>query len=120
MWPALSERRATSLYLTSELGVKGQHDEFHLEKATELGAVLVSQNQQHFAPLYKRWQAENRAHAGIVLVRQNDPIGAKIERLDRVARILTPAAAGNQLMYLAQFETDEKARSLLVSLTSEP
>jgi len=108
------------LYLTSELGVKGQEDELHLEKATELGAVLVTQNQQDFARLYKRWQAEDRRHAGIILVRQKDPIGTKIDRLDRVARILTGAAARNQLMYLAQFDTDEDARSIVASFTSGP
>lgn len=41
------------VYVTSDLGVKGQDDELHLETATRLSAVLASQNQQ-FAPLYHR------------------------------------------------------------------
>src|SRR6185437_874789 len=84
------------IYLTSELGVEGQHDEPHLEKAAQLGSVLTTQNQKHFAPLHARWRQQGRDHAGILLVRQMDYIGQKIERLARAARLLTSEAAQNQ------------------------
>jgi len=96
------------IYVTSELGVRGDNDNAHLERAAELGAVMVSQNQQDFAPLHHRWQAEGRSHAGILLM-ASLYIGHKIERLDRVARLLTPEAAQNQLMNLRGFDTEERA-----------
>ena len=105
------------IYVTNELGLEGVADDAHLVRAMELGAVIATQNQQDFAPLPHRWQAEGRAHAGILLVRQNDPIGMKIERLERAARLLRPAPAHNQLMYLGQFNTEENGRSYVISLT---
>ena len=45
------------IYLTSELAMEGETDEAQLDKATQLGAVLASQNQQDFAPLHYHWQA---------------------------------------------------------------
>src|SRR5437867_2068684 len=43
------------IYLPSELGVGGQADELHLAQATELEAVLVTQNRRDFAPLHHKW-----------------------------------------------------------------
>src|SRR5689334_12034398 len=77
-----------SVYLPSELGTAGQEDEQHLETATQLGAVLVTHNQQDFAPLHHRWERAGRSHAGIVLVRQQVGVGVKLASLERVARLL--------------------------------
>ena len=103
------------VYVTSDLGVEGQDDEPHLEVATRLGAVLASQNQKHFAPLHHRWQARGRRHAGILLT-QWLPIGQRIERLERAARLLTPGAAANQFMFLDSFKTEETGLTFIASL----
>jgi predicted nuclease of predicted toxin-antitoxin system len=104
------------LYVTSELGLKGQQDQAHLEAATTLGAVLVSQNQRDFVPLHRRWQALGREHAGIIITPQV-PIGIRIKRLERAARLLNPEAARNQLMELNLFETEELGQAYVISLS---
>lgn len=55
------------IYLTTELGLERAGDEEHLARATELGAVLATQNQKHFETLHHAWQAQGRSHAGILL-----------------------------------------------------
>jgi hypothetical protein len=107
------------LYLPKELGVNGQDDEPHLATAASLGAVLVTHNQQHFAPIHHRWATEGRSHAGIILAIQDVPIGTKLVSIDRAARLLTPAIARGHLMYLKMFATEELARLFILSLTSQ-
>jgi hypothetical protein len=104
------------IYVTTELGLKGQADDAHLATATGLGAVLASQNQKHFTPLHHRWQAEQRRHSGI-LVTHWLPIGARIQCLERAARLLTPEVAANQLMVLDMFATEVKGLTFVASLT---
>jgi hypothetical protein len=103
------------VYVTSELGVEGQHDAPHLENATRLGAVLASQNRKHFEPLHYRWEAGGRRHAGILTTRQL-PITQKLQWLERAARLLTPELADNQLMDLAMFSSEERALTYVASL----
>lgn len=71
-----------------EFGLGRADDGVQLAKATELGATLASQNQKDFEPLHHAWQAEGKPHAGILVTHQTD-VGAKIERLERAARLLT-------------------------------
>jgi hypothetical protein len=104
------------VFVTSELGVEGQDDQLHLEEATRLGAVLVTQNQRDFARLHHRWQAEGRAHAGILLVAPRQPVSTKLACLDRVGRLLTPESARNQLMVMAMFESETLAHDYVTSL----
>ena len=104
------------VYVTTELGLKGQDDEVHLATATELGAVLATQNQRHFDPLHDRWQAEGRTHAGI-LVTPQVRIGLRFQWLERAARLLSPEIAQNQLMKLPMFSTEEKGHLYVASLT---
>jgi len=103
------------IYVTTELGLGGADDEVQLAKAEELGAVLASQNQQHFEPLHHRWQAEGRTHAGILVTHQVR-IGLKVRWLERAIRLLTPELARNQLMKLPMFESEEKGLLFVSSL----
>ena len=103
------------VYVVTELGLSAVDDDVQLAKATELGAVLVSQNQRHFEPLHHRWQAEGRSHAGILVTHQVR-IGLKIQRLERAGRVLTPQLAQNQLMKLRLFETEDRAQLFVASL----
>lgn len=104
------------IYVTSDLGVEGQVDALHLQTATELGAVLASQNQRDFAPLHHRWQATGRRHAGLLLTHHLE-IGLRIECLGRAARLLTPELATNQLMILDLFETEELGTNYVLALS---
>ena len=106
------------LYLPSEIGVAGQADELHLTTAAGLAAVLATHNQKHFVPLHDRWQSEGRSHAGVILVRQRDDTGLKVGALLRAARLLTPEAPANQLMYLQMFNTEAGARGVRGQLGS--
>jgi hypothetical protein len=108
------------IYVTSELGVRGDDDDVHIERATSLGAAIATQNQQDFAPLHHRRQVEGRPHAGILLLPQSEYIGRKMERLERAARLLTAEAAHNQLMNLGGFDTEEHGLAYVVSLTPAP
>jgi len=101
--------------VSAELGLDRADDEAQLAKATELEAVLASQNQRDFDPLHYRWQAERKTHAGILVTHQIR-MGLKVQWLDRAARLLTPDTARNQLMKLPMFETEERARLFLESL----
>ena len=105
------------IYFPAELHVAGQSDELHLATATRLGAVLVTHNQQDFAPLHHRWRAAGREHAGIILVVQEEYIGTKLACLDRATRLLTPEAALGQLMPFQMFETEERALAYVASLS---
>jgi hypothetical protein len=104
------------VYLNSEVGLGGRDDPSNLEAATDLRAVLVTQNQKDFSPLHHRWQAEYRRHAGILLL-PHIQIGLKIQYLERAARLLTPEAAENQLMELMLFDTEESGLLYVASLT---
>jgi hypothetical protein len=105
------------IYVTNELGVTGQSDELHLRDATNLSAVFATQNERDFVRAHRQWRADGRNHAGILLTRQLPDVGTRVERLERAARILTPAMAANQLMRLDLFATEEMGRNYAASLT---
>lgn len=107
------------IYLARQFGLERADDEVHLTKATELGAVLVSQNQKHFDRLHNDWQAQGRSHAGILDTHQLDT-GPMMERLERAARLLTPELARNQLMKLSMFKAEGLAQLYVQSLASSP
>jgi len=105
------------IYLISELQLLGRDDPFQLESATGLGAMLVTQNQRDFVPLHHQWQAKGRRHAGILVTRWL-PIGTRIERLERAARMLSPSIAENQLLQLDLFATEQQAQIYIDSLSA--
>jgi hypothetical protein len=105
-----------TIHVPSELGTAGQADELHLKAATDLGAVLVTQNQRDFVAIHHRWYEEGRRHGGILLVPRPRTIGAKIAAVERAARLLTPQIAAGQLLELALFDGQEQGRMYIASL----
>lgn len=103
------------IYLAREFGLEQADDDAQLAKATELGAPLATQNQRHFEPMHKVWQADGRTHAGILVMPQLDP-GRARAWLERAARMLTPDLARNQLMKLSMFRTEESGQLFVLSL----
>jgi predicted nuclease of predicted toxin-antitoxin system len=57
-------------------GTKGWRDPDHLDYAAQHGYTLLTSNPADFVALHQQWQAQGRAHAGILLV-YYDNIGAK-------------------------------------------
>ncbi len=51
-------------------GLRQADDETILERAAELGMVLVSNNTRDFVPLAQQWTAAGRDHAGILISEQ--------------------------------------------------
>jgi hypothetical protein len=81
-------------------GMRGAADEAHLEFATGIGRVLVSANMRDFDRLHRKWMAAERAHAGIVLVRQRTAIGDQIRGLSRIHAHREPEEVANVAIYL--------------------
>ncbi|MFI5267715.1 MAG: hypothetical protein ACHQ7M_10105 [Chloroflexota bacterium] len=77
---------------------------------------MVTKDLSDFPGLHEDWRRLGREHTGIVTCRQMD-FGRRYVYLDRVARLLTPEAARNQLMPLDMFKGEALAQAYVVSLT---
>jgi len=105
-----------SVFLPEEVGSNGLPDSAHLQKATELGACLVSKNVGDFVDLHDAWHDQQREHAGMLLS-EDLSIGLWIERLRRAGQLLTPQAIAGAFVYLHAFSTDDAAQAMVVSLS---
>jgi hypothetical protein len=106
-----------TIYSPRELGNVGADDEAQLQAATDRDAVFVTRNRKHFEPMYDRWLAESRHHAGILVVTPMS-LAQRLAYLERASRLLTPEAASDQLMFLSLFATEWEARAYVTSLTN--
>ena len=71
-----------------------------LERATELGRVLFSQDRD-FLILAHRWLQAGRIFSGLVYAHQlNVTIGQAVEDLEVIAQLLLPKEAENQVYFL--------------------
>ncbi|MFH1776918.1 MAG: DUF5615 family PIN-like protein [Candidatus Omnitrophota bacterium] len=67
---------------TLSVNNQGTSDEFQLQYAAERGYIIVTHNRKNFRQLHKRWIHEGKCHAGIIVMRHDEP-----ERLaDRIKR----------------------------------
>ena len=80
-------------------------DEQILARATELGMVLLTNNDCHFSPLAKKWTGEGRQHAGILVSEQyrNRQMGEFLRRLLRFLDAVTAGEMRNTIRYLSEF-----------------
>ncbi len=79
---------------------KGYEDEALLARATDLGCVLVT-NDEDFTVIAASWQAAGRSFAGIVyMTRQQIPYGKMIEDLQLIAEAYSPEEMANRVEYL--------------------
>ncbi|HEX6512520.1 MAG TPA: hypothetical protein VF157_09500 [Chloroflexota bacterium] len=96
-----------SVFLPSDVGIKGRNDPLHLEKATELGACLVTKNMEKatelgaclvtknigdFMKLHGLWREQGRIHGGL-LVNEDLKLGEWVNRLRRAGHGLSPEIA---------------------------
>jgi hypothetical protein len=85
-------------------GLIGADDPVHLTHAAAQGCTLITKNPKGFRLLHQEWQAQGRAHAGILLVcedniRAKDPEPADIVRA--IGRLLASGVPiANELLVL--------------------
>lgn len=69
-------------------GLEGLADEQVLERATEEGRAVVTENTADFVPIVQRWMAESRGHGGLLLTspvslpRSRQTIGRYVRALE--------------------------------------
>jgi hypothetical protein len=84
----------------------GLDDGVVLERATQLGRTLVTDNVRHFLALHYQYLAEQRIHSGILLAhsraypRSKKTIGLWVRGIDRLLRGLSSRATGNLCEWL--------------------
>jgi predicted nuclease of predicted toxin-antitoxin system len=75
-------------------------DEVILKRATELGRVVYT-HEQDYLVLASRWLQENRAFPGIIFSQQEKvSIGKTIEDLELIARLLEGQEMANRIQFL--------------------
>ena len=79
-------------------------DEAHLQYATSEARTLFTYNIRDFARLHKKWQAEGKAHHGIIVSYQFSmkSFGELLRRALRFLAIWTPEAIHNQFVFLGK------------------
>jgi hypothetical protein len=84
----------------------GVADSMVLERATELGRALVTDNIRHFFPLHLRYLAEQRTHGGLILAhprgypRSKETIGIWVRGIERVLHKLATGSTENLCEWL--------------------
>ncbi len=84
----------------------GLDDRVVLERATQLGRALVTDNVRHFLPLHHSYLAEQRTHAGLILAhpraypRSKKTIGLWVRGLEQVLQRLASGSTENVCEWL--------------------
>ncbi len=88
-----------------EDGFDNALDEAILARATELGMVLLTNNDRDFSPMARRWTEGGRDHAGILIFEQfrNRELGEFLRRLIRFLDTVTAGEMRNTVRYLSEF-----------------
>jgi hypothetical protein len=94
-WLAAALARAGHRVVTPRsVGTRGIRDPRHLEHATANGLVLLTRNPTDFDELHKEWQAQGRAHSGILVVCMDNIKGKDMSPADVVRAIANLVASG--------------------------
>ena len=79
-------RRKIEVFSARELGYLGKPDEFHIRKASEMKAVILT----HDIDFLRIVSREEVAHNGIIFSHsKNVSVGQCIRRVELIARVLT-------------------------------
>jgi Domain of unknown function (DUF5615) len=96
--------RGTDVLTALDAGMIERTDEEHLAFATAQGRVLCSFNVADFYQLHTDHLAQQKAHAGIVLVRQQQySVGEYLRRLLRLMAHLTAEEMQNRVEFLSSW-----------------
>lgn len=90
------QRRGIDVVAVRDLDLLGDSDDNHLQRATEMGRVLVTSDTDFLI-----MAADGAQHAGIVFgVQQNLSIGDWVNRLEMLVAVYDPADMVNHVEYL--------------------
>jgi hypothetical protein len=93
-------RRGIDVLTAFEDGCERFDDEALLERATTLGRILFTQDQD-FLEIAPRWQTSARYFPGIVYaIQQNIDIGGAIEYLELIAHLKSPEEMRDSVEYV--------------------
>jgi hypothetical protein len=93
-------RRGIDVLTAFEDGTDEQDDELLLERATSLGRIIVSQDQD-FLRIAHRWQSTAREFPGVLYaIQERVDIGQTIEYLELIAVLKSPDEMQNQVEYI--------------------
>ena len=100
-------RQGHTVYSPRREGTKSISDPAHLEYAAAHGYVLITKNPKDFQDLHDEWQAQGRAHSGILLIYQDNIRSKDMEPPEIVGAISHLLASGlplaNELHILNQW-----------------
>jgi predicted nuclease of predicted toxin-antitoxin system len=101
MWiMPLPETPGVDVLTAQEDGAESLHDPEMLDRATVLGRVLFTQDED-FLREASRKQRTREAFAGIIYGHQrNVTVGQCVKDLEIIAKVIEPAEAESQVMYL--------------------
>jgi hypothetical protein len=94
--------RSVEVIAALEQGMVERTDEDHLEHATAQGHVLYSYNVGDYFRLHTAFLREGRAHAGIILARQQHySVGEQMRRLLKLIAALSAEEMQNRVEFLS-------------------
>ena len=89
-------RRGIDAVTVRDLGLLGDEDRNHLQRATQMDRVLVTTDVD-----FLRLAAENFPHQGIIFgIQEDHTIGDWVKRLELVCFVYTPEEMENHVEYL--------------------
>jgi len=93
-------RRGIEVISAKDIGDLGKSDEYHLERASKLGAVIIT----HDVDLLKishHWNQEGKEHQGILYAHPLDlSVGECIRMVELVTQVLTEEEMKNHIEFL--------------------
>jgi hypothetical protein len=93
-------RRGIAVITAFDVGMDREDDERLLDRATALGRVLVTQDQD-FLEIAPRWQREARHFFGIAYaIQERVDIGGAIEYLELIAHLMSPEEIGDRIEFI--------------------
>lgn len=96
--------RGVDLVRAWDAGMRQREDEDHLILATSQNRVLYSFNVRDYFRLHTEFLSEGRAHAGIVLAKQQQySVGEQLRRLLRLIATRSAADMTNRVEFLSDW-----------------
>jgi hypothetical protein len=93
--------RGADVVTAIEAGMPGRLDEEQLQWATDHSRAIYSFNRGHFYRLHSSWLMNSRNHSGMILSRQDLPIGEQMRRLLRLINRLSAEDMRNRVEFLS-------------------
>lgn len=96
--------RNVDVMTAAEADMINQEDAAHLITAGAAERVLFTYNTADYCALHQRWTSAKRAHAGIVVARQQQhSIGEELRRLMRLVSSRTAEEMRNRIEFLSSW-----------------